>query len=135
MTMIQWMPANYHRVYNSKQPSQSFANEQRTVMPKSNIVEKEDGWQIQLAVPGVSREEIKIQIENNELLVSSEAGTGDEAKYTLREFEKSGFKRSYTLSDKIDQTGIAAVCKNGVLSIDIPRKEAFKKVQRAIAVQ
>ena len=82
----------------------------------------------QLAAPGLQKSDFNINIENDYLVISAEKKTekeetGNEGKFTRREFNYSSFKRSFQLDENINREGIAASYENGVLSITLPKKE------------
>lgn len=137
--------------------------------PSVNIIEKDKCFCIEVAAPGMTRDDFRVSInEGNELVVSlekcSESGAqpsdkhegkngskheskhesdnrekmSDEDKktYLRREFSYGSFRRSFILPENIDKTGISATMKNGVLSIDLPKKEEDKTASetREIAI-
>ena len=96
--------------------------------PSVNIVEHDAHFTMQLAAPGLQKSDFNINIENDYLVISAEKQTekeetGNEGKFTRREFNYSSFKRSFQLDENINREGIAASYENGVLSITLPKKE------------
>ena len=96
--------------------------------PSVNIVEHDAHFTMQLAAPGLQKSDFSINIENDYLVISAEKKTekeetGNEGKFTRREFNYSSFKRSFQLDENINREGIAASYENGVLSITLPKKE------------
>lgn len=96
--------------------------------PSVNIVEHDAHYTMQLAAPGLQKSDFSINIENDYLVISAEKKTeteetGNEGKFTRREFNYSSFKRSFQLDENINREGIAASYENGVLSITLPKKE------------
>ena len=96
--------------------------------PSVNIVEHDAHFTMQLAAPGLQKSDFNINIENDYLVISAEKKTekeetGNEGKFTRREFNYSSFKRSFQLDENINREGIAASYENGVLSITLPKKE------------
>lgn len=110
---------------NIKGTHQSFS-------PKANIVETEDNYNIQLTIPGYSRDEITINVDKNTLIISSSPEHGNDAKYILKEFNKTDFKKSFKLGDVIDTQNIDAKLEAGILSITLDKKEEQKP--RSISV-
>lgn len=108
-------------------------------LPAVNIVEDNDRFAIEFAAPGLKKEDFKVNLDNNVLTVSSEREESDEEKnknYTRREFNYSAFQRSFTLPDTADAEKISAEYKDGVLKIEIPKKEEAKvKPVREISIQ
>lgn len=101
--------------------------------PAVNIRENENGFFLDFAMPGIDKDEVIIELENDLLTVSSEkkSETESESKtetgnFTRREFHYNSFKRSFILPETIDSSKIKANHKNGVLNIEIPKKEEAK---------
>jgi HSP20 family protein len=104
-------------------------------VPAANIYEDDASYLIEMALPGVSKESIRIKHENGLLLVNVEKGDENEEKYDRREFDYSGTSRVFKTGDKVNVDGIAAKYENGVLAITLPKKEAYtKKPAQEIAV-
>lgn len=108
-------------------------------LPATNVKELDNQFQIEMAVPGFSKNDFKINIENDVLTISGEKKEErDEKKenYTRREFNYSSFERSFTLPDVADENGIKAEYKEGMLQLVIPKKqEALKKAKKQISIQ
>ncbi len=109
-------------------------------MPSVNVVETETGYTIELAAPGLSKGEFKIDIEKDRLFVSSEKEVTEEVterKFTRKEFNYSSFKRSFFLPKSIDRGAITANYENGVLSVVLPKKHevVIEEKGRTIEIQ
>lgn len=99
------------------------------VQPKVNIKEGADDYVIELALPGYSKEDIKIQLEQEVLTVSSEIKTEEETKdqhFSRKEFSLKTFKKVFNLPEDADAEKIIANCSDGILSIQVPKKEEAK---------
>lgn len=97
--------------------------------PSTNIIEKNDGFELQMAVPGIHKKDVKINMQKNVLSITSEKEVEKEdegMKYTRREFVYGTFCRSFTLPDTIDTDKISADFKNGILKVNLPKKEETK---------
>lgn len=111
-------------------------------VPPVNIVEKEDQFVVEVAVPGVAKDEINVEVNDDLLTISKEvATTENEAdtnketlKFTRREFNFSSFKRSFTLPETVDASLISASNSHGILSIVLPKKEEAKAVKKSITI-
>lgn len=93
--------------------------------PPVNIKQKEDRYILELAVPGIEKENIKLTIEGKQLKISNnKEKTIPEAeeKYERREFNFTTFQRKFSLPDKVDTSNISANLKNGVLTILLYKK-------------
>jgi HSP20 family protein len=93
--------------------------------PATNITEDSEGYRIYMAVPGIEKEHIKIELEKNVLTISYEAGEADEKeiKYIRREFNPHSFSRSFMISDKTMPEKSTANYSNGILTLYIPKKD------------
>ena len=106
---------------------------QRTVTsPALNILDRENGFCVELAAPGIKKEDIKVDInKENQLVISAEKKVESEEKqerYLRKEFGYSQFVRILTLPDDIDKDAIKASYENGILAIEVPRK--IKKTEQ-----
>lgn len=98
-------------------------------IPAVNITEHNDEYLVSLAVPGMSKDDFKIDIDGNMLSISSEKEETKEEKekiFTRKEYNYSSFSRSFTLPDEINKEKIDAKYENGILKIALPRKEEAK---------
>ncbi len=103
--------------------------------PAVNVLETEDAFQIELAAPGLKKEDFKVNIHENTLIISTEKTTETTGKYTRREFNFSTFKRSFTLPKTVDGEQIVATYTDGVLGLTLPKKEEAKpKEPRSIEI-
>lgn len=103
-----------------------------------NIKESEQDFQIELAVPGIEKEDVHIEIDGVKMIVKVEASDEVEqsnAKYRRKEFSYGAFKKSFTLPKEVDVEKIEADYKKGIVSVLIPKPESKKKVVRKIALK
>lgn len=99
-------------------------------IPAVNIIEHKDEYQVSLAVPGMKKDDFKIDVDGNMLTISSEKEESKEEKekkFTRKEYNYSSFSRSFTLPEEINKEKIEAKYEDGVLRIALPRKEEAKK--------
>jgi len=100
-----------------------------TTLPAVNIKENDNGFDVEMAVPGMKKEDFKINLENNVLCISSEKKIENESNedtYSKKEFSYQSFSRSFTLPNSADESKIKAKYENGILVISIPKKEEAK---------
>jgi HSP20 family protein len=101
--------------------------------PKANIYKKENEYQIEMAVPGFSREDIEITVEDNAVIVSADLKFEKDKKNlaVYREFDYSKFERSWTLPDGVDTNGVNAIYEAGILKVSVPIKntKTTKKIK------
>src|SRR5882762_9788369 len=98
-------------------------------LPKVDVIENESAFEVHLAVPGVSKEDFKVEVNDNYLTVSGERKFTNEKKdknYHSVETQYGSFSRSFTLPENVDGTKINAKYNNGILELTIPKDE--KKV-------
>ena len=99
-------------------------------IPSVNITESTDKFIVALAAPGLSKDDFKINVEENVLTISAEKKEeGSEVKpnYSRKEFSYSNFKRSFNLPETVDTEQINASYENGVLALSIPKKSVEKE--------
>lgn len=97
--------------------------------PAVNVLESENAFKIELAAPGLKKEDFKVNIHENTLTISTEkkAETEEtEGNYTRKEFNFASFKRSFTLPKSVDGEKIVATYTDGVLGLELPKKEEAK---------
>jgi HSP20 family protein len=105
--------------------------------PQANIHETPDAYHVELNVPGRSKEDFKIQVEQGLLTISfekKEENNADDYKTIRREFDYKSFKRSFSVDDKINVDGIEAKYENGVLKLLLPKKEESKPSSKQINI-
>ena len=113
----------------------NFFNRNYSV-PSVNSIENNDSFEIDLAVPGMKKEEFSIELNDKVLVISSESSNNIENdKMRLNEFNFSSFQRSFRVPHSVDQDKIKANYKNGILKIKLPkRKESISKPNRVINI-
>ena len=110
------------------------------VRPAANIVEGASAFRVELAVPGFAKEDFKIDLNEEVLVVTASKEAKEEAKdekLVRREFSVSAIERRFMLpKDLVDKDAISAKYDNGILTIAIPKKEEVKSAEpRLIAVE
>ena len=112
----------------------------RTTLPSINIKELEDAFEVEVAAPGMQKEDFNITLDGNSLTISSVKEDQQEensGQYTRKEFSYQSFQRSFQLSkDVVDDENIEARYENGILRLTIPKKESARiHAPRVIEVQ
>ena len=105
--------------------------------PAVNIVEDEASYRIDLAVPGFSKEDLMIQIDENVLVCSAERkqeNNNQQEKYSRKEFSFGAFRRRFNLPENINTDLIKAQHENGIMSIRIPKKADEKPRSKSISI-
>ena len=97
-----------------------------TFVPKVDIAESENSFELQIAAPGLNKEEFKIEVNDNYLTVSGDRKFTDEKKeknFHSIETQYGSFSRSFSLPENVDSTKIQARYNNGILELTLPKDE------------
>lgn len=104
-----------------------------TTIPAVNIKETTDNYEVEVAAPGMTKKDFKVQLEGNLLTISSEKTIEkdeQDTKFLNREFSYQSFSRTFNLQkDVVDTDKIEAKYEDGVLHLLIPKKEEAKRKQ------
>jgi HSP20 family protein len=103
-----------------------------TTIPAINVKETNDNFEVEVAAPGMTKKDFKIELNGNMLTISSEKQNewqeNENEKYTRREFSYQSFQRTFQLpKDVVDEDKIQAKYENGLLHLTIPKKEHAKQ--------
>lgn len=129
-----WVNDFFGPVFNDSFLSDRFISR----VPAVNVSETDDAYHIELAAPGLKKDDFKIQVDGDVLTIAGEKKTESKAgdrKYSKREYSYTSFTRSFTLPESVDQNKILAGYKDGVLNLEIGKKEEAKAVSRLIEVK
>jgi len=102
----------------------------KLVRPSVNIKDTKEAYKIEVAVPGYSKENFNLKVEDNILTISAETKEDkleEGEKFTRKEFSYTSFKRSFTLPKTVVAENISAAYENGILNITLPKAEEAKK--------
>ncbi len=108
----------------------------RSSDPALDIFENADGYRVEVAVPGLSLDELDVSVAENTMTIRGER-QGEETRggtYLRRERRRTGFQRAVMLPKTVNPDGIEASLENGILTICIPRAEAAKPRQIEVRV-
>jgi HSP20 family protein len=126
------LPALFDRFFEGDLFDWSNRNfsDTHTTLPSVNIRESSEGFDVEMAAPGFSKDEFKIELNNDVLTISSEKKVENETKegenFSRREFSYQSFSRSFTLPNTVNSDKIGAKYENGILKVSIPKKEEAK---------
>jgi HSP20 family protein len=138
MTLIKWNDRNpvptfnnlienfFGRDLNDFFGKDNFGNS----IPAVNVKETADRYVVEVAAPGLKKEDFRVELHNNLLTIGAENNQQKEEKnekYTRREFSYSSFQRTFTLPSHIESDKIDAKYTDGVLHLVIPKKEEAKE--------
>lgn len=121
----------YKELFENERPFYSGCN------PRVNIVENKDSFDLEMALPGFLKEDIKIDMDKNVLSISyeSQENANGEKSYSRKEFGKNSFKRAFRIPETVNADEIHASMENGILKIFLPKREEAKdKGPRAIDI-
>lgn len=133
-----WLPSIFNDFFDN-----DWMVKANATAPAINVFETEQEYKVELAAPGMTKEDFNVHIdEENNLVISMEKKTETteenpeekkEGRYLRREFSYSKFQQTMILPDDVDKEKIAAQVENGVLNITLPKyteqeKEKNKKV-------
>ena len=146
MTLVKFNPEKrnnsllpgFNDIFDSIFNDTFFNDRMITRVPAANISETPENWHIELAAPGLKKEDFKLNLDHNVLNISVEqhSETTDNPKnYSKREYSYNSFVRSFTLPESADDNGIEAEYTDGILKISIAKKEEAKTVRRQIEIK
>lgn len=118
-----------------------FLNDELNIqhqVPAVNIIENDEGYDVEMAAPGLEKKNFEISLDNQLLTISYNSTSESDKRdmnYSQREFRFHAFKRSFTLPKSVETEKIKATYKDGILNVNIPKKEEAKqKPSRLIAI-
>lgn len=131
-----WLPSIFNDFFDN-----NWMEKANATAPAINVVESDKDYKVEVAVPGMSKEDFNIHLsDENELVISMEKKVGndnkDDKKYLRREFSYTKFQQSLYLPDNVDKEKITANVANGVLTIELPKysQEEKAKINRVIEI-
>ncbi|WP_460892335.1 Hsp20/alpha crystallin family protein [Rufibacter soli] len=106
-------------------------------VPSVNIKDREKDYLIEVAAPGMKKEDFNIDLERGVLTISSQREdekNEDMENYHKREYNYSSFSRSFSLPENLKPEEIKAHYENGILSLVVPKKETGEKTKQRIKI-
>ncbi len=103
--------------------------------PAYNVTESDKAYTVEVAVPGIRKEDCKIRLNDDVMTISVEKQQqleedGKKRRYLRKEFSYSKFEQSFSMPEEVDQKGVKAEVKDGVLTISLPKKEVKKEEEK-----
>jgi len=146
MTLVKFNPEKknssllpgFNDIFESVLGDTFFSDRRLSSVPAVNISESAEEYHIELAAPGLKKEDFRVSVEKDILTISTEQRTesNNEGKtYNRREYSYSAFTRSFTLPESADVDRIQASYTDGILKLNLPKKEEAKAVSRQIEIQ
>lgn len=145
----EWVPSIFNDFFDT-----NWIGRAKATSPAINVIEKKDEYKVQVAAPGMTKDDFHIHLdEAGDLVITmekccncdekekaekeAECCDEKECKYLRREFSYAKFEQTLVLPDDVDKAAIKAKVKHGVLHIKLPRKKAEEKPQlhQTIAIE
>ena len=131
-----WLPSIFNDFFDN-----NWMEKANATAPAINVVESDKDYKVEVAVPGMTKEDFNIHLgDENELVISMEKKVENEdkdnKKYLRREFSYTKFQQSLYLPDNVDKEKITANVADGVLTIELPKysQEEKAKINRVIEI-
>lgn len=135
----EWLPSIFDEFFPENRLD--AINYERFSIPAVNLQENFANFVIELAVPGLKKDQFAIEIEKNILKVSSQVSNDETtteerggSKFTRREFNYGAFERSFIMPEVVKKDAIKAHYENGVLRIELPKVEEAKEIKRMVEI-
>ena len=131
-----WLPTFFNDFFDN-----DWMMKTNATAPAINVVESDKDYKVEVAAPGMKKEDFNIHLgDNNELIITMEQkneNKEEHKKYWRREFAYSKFQQSFVLPDNIEKEKISASVNDGILTIELPKQapEEKAKVNRVIEIQ
>lgn len=135
-----WLPGIFNDLFDSEWMSRVNSS-----TPAVNIIETDKDYQVEVAAPGMKREDFKIKVnEENQLVISLEKKEErkedqkedhKEGKYLRREFHYTQFRQVLVLPDQIERDKIGAKMDKGILQINIPKNLEAQKEKKEMTIE
>ncbi len=133
-----WLPSIFNDFFDN-----DWMEKANATAPAINVLETEHEYEVEVAAPGMTKEDFNVHIdEDNDLVISMEKNSehkeeNRKGRYLRREFSYTKFQQSLILPDNVDKEKIAASVENGVLRITLPKftEAEIKKANRQIEVR
>jgi len=130
----------FDEIFNSSFPTLHFGNEffEKGTYPKVDVVDEENHITIEAEIPGLTKEQVSVEIDNGVLRIKGEKKDvcdNTSKKYVHRELKRSAFCRSFSVGNNIDESKIDAKFDNGILRIILLKKVPDVKQEKAKKVE
>lgn len=127
----EWLPSIFNDFFDNEWMAKANAT-----APAINVIESDKDYKVEVAAPGMTKDDFNIHLsEDNELVISMEKKNEtkeedkENKKYLRREFSYSKFQQSLVLPDDVEKDKIGAAVNNGVLTIDLPKRQPEEKAK------
>ena len=133
-----WLPSIFNDFFDN-----DWMVKANATAPAINVIENEKDYKVEVAAPGMTKEDFNIHLgENNELVITMEKKNEtkeedkENKKYLRREFSYSKFQQAFVLPEDVEKDKISATVTDGVLTIELPKRtpEEKAKINRVIEI-
>lgn len=133
-----WLPSVFNDFFDNE-----WMEKANSTAPAINVIESDKDYKIELAAPGMTKDDFNVRIDEDSCLVISMEKKNEnkdekkDGRYLRREFSYSKFQQTLVLPDDVEKENISAKVEHGVLTVDIPKKAPVEaaKLQRCIEVK
>lgn len=131
-----WLPSIFNDFFDN-----DWMVKANSTAPAINVIESEKEYKVELAAPGMTKEDFHVQLaDDNTLTISMEKkneneNKDDSKKYLRREFSYSKFEQAMVIPDDVEKEKINASVNDGVLTIDLPKKTNEEKAQASKVIE
>ena len=135
MNLIKTQPALFTSIFDEffKNPWDINVSNYSFKSPSFNLKESDTEFILELAIPGKINDNFKLELDSKVLKVSLlEDKKDNDYNYNIKEFEYSSFEKSFEIPDYIDQNKISSFYRNGILSINLPKRKEFQNITKKI---
>ena len=131
-----WLPSIFNDFFDN-----DWMVKANSTAPAINVIESEKEYKVELAAPGMTKEDFHVQLaDDNTLTITMEKkneneNKDDSKKYLRREFSYSKFEQAMVIPDDVEKEKINASVNDGVLTIDLPKKTNEEKAQASKVIE
>lgn len=130
----EWLPSIFNDFFDN-----DWMFKTNTTAPAVNVIENETDYKIEVAAPGMTKEDFNIHLaDDNQLVITMEEkneSKNDKSKYLRREFSYSKFQQALVLPEDVEKDHISASVNDGVLTIDLPKKTQEEKAKECKTIE
>ena len=139
MALIRWEPVPMHRLFNTlfDTPTTGWGSAVRSWLPAIDVVENDNDYVLRADLPGLSEQDINVELHNDVLTVSGERKSEHEERkqgYYRVERSSGSFRRSVRLPEGVKPESIRATFERGVLEVTVPKPAAITPHKVEIAI-
>lgn len=130
-----WLPEMLNEMFDNNWMVTTHKTE-----PSVNVKESKENYTVEVAAPGMSKENFSISLENEQLVIAmdkKEESSKEGSRYLRREFNYSNYKQAFLLPDDVMVDKISAKMENGILTIELPKRQEVieRQKDRSIAIK